>query len=185
MRNCIKAVVLAALFITIQGLASAEVADSSANGFTLRYAFNVKVPPGDAYRKFFQVGNWWDSAHTYSQDAHNLTIEEKAGGCWCEKLPNGGSVKHMDVVLVIPNAMVHLRGGLGPLQAMGVVGAMEVKFTSAEVGTRIEITYAIGGYASQGLAGIAAPVNTVLDQAFQRFKAYIETGNPSAQPATK
>ena len=41
---------------------------------------------------------WWDPSHTWSGSAKNLTFEPKAGGCFCEKLADGGSVQHGRVI---------------------------------------------------------------------------------------
>ena len=56
--------------------AAAEVVDSSSNGFTVTLAIAIQAPPADVYsRLIHNVGDWWSSAHTYSGDAHNLSIE--------------------------------------------------------------------------------------------------------------
>lgn len=80
------------------GLAAAEVADSSASGFTIKTTLSIQAAPDEVYRQLIHVGDWWDSVHTFSRDAHNLSIEERAGGCFCEKLPNGGGVRHLEVL---------------------------------------------------------------------------------------
>jgi hypothetical protein len=67
--------------------ATAEVGDSSAGGFTVKLTYSIQAAPDEVYRRLIHIGDWWDSEHTFSGDAHNLTIEEKAGGCFCEKLP--------------------------------------------------------------------------------------------------
>src|SRR5262249_46755348 len=105
-------------------LASAEVADSAAGGFTVKTSVEVRASAQDVYKSFIRVGDWWDASHTYSGDAHNLRIEEKAEGCFCETLPNQGVVRHMEVVYLDPGKMVRLTGGLGPLQAMAATGSM-------------------------------------------------------------
>jgi hypothetical protein len=103
----------------------AEVVDSSASGFTVKITQHVGAPVAKTYATALAVGTWWQSSHTYSGSAANLTIDPKAGGCWCETLPDGGSVQHMQVVLVIPNQIVRFTGGLGPLQTMAAAGAMQ------------------------------------------------------------
>lgn len=158
--------------------AMAEVADSAAGGFTIKDSAQFQAAPEQVYRAILNVGHWWDPAHTYSQDTHNLSIDERAGGCWCEKLPGGGSVRHMEVVLLMPGKMLRLRGGLGPLQAMGVTGSMEFRLSAAAGGTKLEFTYAVGGYAPGGLDKLAPPVNEVLTQQLARLSRYIETGSP-------
>lgn len=66
-----------------------------------------------------EVHAWWDAANSYSGDAANFYLEPRALGCFCEKLPGGGSIAHMQVVYVEPGAVLRMLGGLGPLQGMG------------------------------------------------------------------
>ena len=54
---------------------SADVADSSANGFTVKETVNIQASPQDVFARIFKVGDWWSSDHTFSHDAHNLSME--------------------------------------------------------------------------------------------------------------
>ena len=83
-------------------LSSAEVVDSAAGGFTVKITHQIKSAPDDVYHRLLNVGEWWNSAHTFSGDAHNLRIEDHLGGCFCEKLPNNGFVRHLEVVSAAP-----------------------------------------------------------------------------------
>ena len=76
----------AVLLLLIPGCAWGAVTDSSSAGFTIQSAYTVKASPSEVYGRFMRVGEWWNPAHTYSGDAHNLSIEEKPMGCFCEKL---------------------------------------------------------------------------------------------------
>jgi uncharacterized protein YndB with AHSA1/START domain len=176
-----RALVVALLISVASGGAAAEVADSATNGFTIKQTVVMKAPPEQVYRAVINVGNWWDPAHTYSGDTHNLSIEEKPMGCWCEKLTNGGAVRHMEVVMLTPGKLLRFSGGLGPLQALGVSGSMTFKFTPAEGGTKLDVTYVVGGYAAGGLNILAAPVDGILMQQLSRLKQYVETGKPATQ----
>lgn len=161
----------------------AEVVDSAANGFTVKTTLTIKAAPDAVYRQIIHVGDWWDSAHTFSGDARNLSIEEKPMGCWCEKLPNQGGVRHMEVVFLSPGKKLVMVGGLGPLQTMATTGAMTFQLSPVEGGTKLEVTYAVGGYLSSGLNNLAAPVDSVLGAQFVRLKNYVETGK--AVPGTQ
>ena len=180
-----SATILFVLVVLIQSTAIAEVADSAAGGFTIKTAVSLKAAPTDVYRKLLKVGDWWSSDHTYSGDSHNLTIEERPGGCWCEKMPGSGGVKHMEVVLLLPGQMLRLSGGLGPLQEMAIAGSMTFNLSADGSGTKLEFTYAVGGYSPQGLAGIAAPVDQVLMEQIARLKNYVDTGNPAPRSEKK
>lgn len=122
------------------------------------------------------MGEWWDASHTFSGDAHNLTIEEKPGGCFCEKLPNGGGVRHMEVVNVTPGKTLVLRGALGPLQSVAATGAMSFQLSAEGPGTRLALTYAVTGYLPAGMNTWAAPVDSVLTEQMNRLKGLIEKG---------
>ena len=154
--------------------ASAAVVDSAANGFTVKITVDLKAPPNDVYRAFVRVADWWESGHTFSGDARNMTIDDKPMGCFCEKLPNGGGVRHMEVVFAAPGQRLILTGALGPLQSLGVVGNMEIEFARAEGGSKLTLTYSVGGYIPAGLNTWAEPVNGMLSQQMARLKAAIE-----------
>ena len=160
---------------------AADVVDSSANGFTVKETIDIQAPPQAVYARIFRVSDWWSSAHSFSQDAHNLSIEEKVGGCFCEKLPGGGAAKHMEVVYISPSKAIVLHGTLGPLQSLGASGSMRIQLTPADGGTKVEVTYAVGGYVAAGLNAWAAPVDGVLKEQFTRLKNAIEKGDPAAK----
>ena len=100
--------------------AQAEVVEATASGFSVRQSVQIAAPPERVYAALVSVGSWWSAEHTYSGSAANLRLEPKAGGCWCETLPNAGEVEHMTVVQVVPDKRITLRGALGPLQSSGV-----------------------------------------------------------------
>jgi uncharacterized protein YndB with AHSA1/START domain len=158
---------------------AAEVVDSSSSGFTLKETVDIQAAPQEVYRRIFRVGEWWSSQHTFSGDAHNLSLEEKAAGCFCEKLPNGGGVKHMEVVYLVPGKVIRLDGALGPLESLAATGSMEIQLSAADKGTRLEVTYAVAGYLPAGMNTWAAPMDSVLREQFTRLKNYIEHGDPA------
>ena len=157
--------------------AHAEVTDSSALGFTIKRSTTVHASAETVFRNLVEnVGQWWDSAHTFSGDAKNLFREPKADGCFCEHLPKGGSVRHMTILFWEPGKRLRLAGGLGPLQRLAVVGTMSWELRKAAESTEVEIVYTVGGYAPGGLQAMANPVEQVLGVQLQRFKTYAETG---------
>lgn len=169
-----------ALAVLAPGCAAAEVVDSASNGFTVKLAIAIQAPPADVYtRLIHNVGDWWNSAHTFSGDAHNLGIEEKPMGCFCEKLPGGGSVRHMEVIYLAPGKALGLSGTLGPLQALAATGTMSFRISPAEGGSRLEVTYAVGGYSRAGLDAWAKPVDSVLLDQITRLRNYTEHGDPA------
>ncbi|HEY4943825.1 MAG TPA: hypothetical protein VII56_20520 [Rhizomicrobium sp.] len=172
-------VVVAVLLVCPAG---AAVTDSSASGFTLTESFQTSAPPAKVYGELIRPAHWWSAEHSYSHDAANFTLDARAGGCWCEKLPDGGSVQHMTVVMAMPGKMLRLRGALGPFQALGVDGALTFVLTpTADGGTAVKATYALGGYYKDGFANLAAAGDGVLAEQFARLKSDIETGSPEAK----
>jgi hypothetical protein len=78
-----------AFLCVFAGLSPAEVADASA-GFTSRISAKIQAAPDEVYRKLTNnVGEWWSLRYTYSRDSSNVTLDDRPGGCFCEKLPDG------------------------------------------------------------------------------------------------
>jgi hypothetical protein len=176
---------LALAILLCAAAARAEIADAKASGFTVKIDVSLHASPAEVYSRIVRVGEWWSSQHTYSGDARNLSIDDRAMGCFCEKLPNGGTVQHMQVVLARPGKMLRMYGGLGPLQGIAAAGPMTFDLKSQEGGTRLEFSYSVSGYAPKGIASWANPVNEVLSAQIARLKAYVETGSAAAQPGVE
>lgn len=182
----LRTLILAFVCVSLPAALSADVADQAPNGFTLRISTIIRAaPPEVVYAKLVHnVGDWWSSAHTVSNDAHNLSIDDRPMGCFCEKLPYGGGVRHAEVIMVMPNKLLVLSGALGPLQKFGATGTLTIVLEPMHKDTRVEMVYAVGGYLPDGLNTWAAPVNKVLTEQLGRLKSYVETGSPVALGAT-
>jgi uncharacterized protein YndB with AHSA1/START domain len=163
---------LAALFAFAAAPAHAEVVASATGGFTVRHVVAVAAPPAQAWRRFTEVGRWWNDDHTFSGSARNLSLAVRPGGCWCEKLDGGGFVRHMEVIYAAPGEMLRLSGGLGPLQDLPVSGVMTVKVEADGAGSKVTLTYAVGGNTASGLASLAPAVDGVLGQQMTRYAAF-------------
>jgi len=158
--------------------ASAEVLDSQPTGFEVGHVIEIAAPAAKVWAALGQVGAWWDSGHSFSGDAKNLTLELKPGGCWCEALPGGGDVRHMSVVFVDPGKTLVLEGALGPLQSTGAMGHMTWKVHDTGASTTLTVKYDVGGYIVGGIDKWATPVDTVITAQAERLKHYAETGKP-------
>ncbi len=170
-----KKITLLFIFTIILSLSSlGEITDSSANHFSITIKTTIHSPVTKAYKSFIQIGNWWDSSHTYSGNSHNLYIEEKANGCFGEKLENGGSVTHMTISYIQPENTIRMIGGLGPLQEWAIYGSMTISFNKKDSNTEIILTYNVSGYHPKGVQSWAVPVNAVLTMQMMRLKNYIE-----------
>jgi len=166
---------LAIVALLLPAASSGEVVESIPAGFTVKISVPIAAPPARTYRAVTEsIGSWWDRAHTFSGDAMNLSLTATPGGCFCEKLPGGGGVRHMTVVYADPGKLLRMSGGLGPLQDFAVEGTMTWRFLDAGGGTTLELTYRVGGYVTGGVSSLAAPVNTVLTQQVERLKQFVE-----------
>lgn len=163
----------------------ADVVDQAPNGFTIRATVLIfQASPEEVYSRFVHnIGDWWDPQHTYGNDAHNLSIDDRPMGCFCEKLPYNGGVRHAEVITAMPNKMLVMSGALGPLQKFGAVGTLTIVLIPMHKDTRVQLTYAVGGYLPDGLNTWAAPVDKVLTEQLNRLKRYVETGNPASAGA--
>ncbi|HLY05740.1 MAG TPA: SRPBCC domain-containing protein [Rhizomicrobium sp.] len=182
--NSIFAFLAAAVAVVSPIPVSAAVEDEAANGFTVSETADIAAAPARVYEALLAPAHWWNSAHTYSHDAANLTFDARAGGCWCEELPGGGSVQHMVVVNAIPGKLLRLRGALGPLQGMAVDGAMTVGLRAAGNHTQLTLTYAVGGYAKPGFEELSKAVDSVLGEQTARLARFIETGSAESAAQT-
>jgi hypothetical protein len=142
--------------------ASAEVRAVASSGFELEHRLETRLDPARLYRLLGDIGSWWSASHTYSGKAANLTLDLRPGGCWCEKLPDGGGVEHMRVVQAQPGKRLLLYGGLGPLINEASVGAMNWTITPSGTGTTLVMTYRVAGFYKADGAKWASMVDHVL-----------------------
>lgn len=171
------------LFLVASGspYATAEVVSAHAGGFSIRLELPIMAEPAAVYEVVTErVSEWWHPAHTFSGEAGNLYLEARAQGCFCERLPKGGSVRHLEVVFAAPGRLLRLEGGLGPLQSLAATGSLSMNLHAAEVGTRFELNYNVVGYLPDGLDAWARPVESVLAEQLTRLKNLIETGRAGA-----
>jgi uncharacterized protein YndB with AHSA1/START domain len=171
-----RAVLVLTLAVVTRG-ASASVVEVTASGFLVKNEVSIHAPPEKVYRALvYEVGHWWNSEHTYSGDSRNLSIDARAGGCFCERLASGGAAEHMTIVYLQPNKVLRMAGALGPLQAAGLAGSLTWKLVDADGATTLQLTYSVGGYMAGGFNKIAPAVDAVLNEQVQRLKAFAEGG---------
>jgi uncharacterized protein YndB with AHSA1/START domain len=161
--------------------AHAAIVSASVQGFSVREAVHIAASPDKVYAALIQPAQWWDSAHTFSGDAKNLTLDARAGGCWCETLPKGGSVQHMVVLMAAPGERLRMKGAIGPLQEIAGEGIMLITLTPAVDGTVVTLTYNLSGYSTNDLSLLAPVVDSVMGEQTAHLKAFIETGSPDAK----
>ena len=165
-----KSLIIVSLLFSPFATAIAEVIDKASNGFVMKSSVSVTQSPQQAYQQFLRIDEWWDPDHSWFGDAKNFTITAQAGGCFCEA-DGERQVEHMRVVYVEPNKELRMLGGLGPLQMMGVHGAMSWKFDAREEGgTTITHTYTVSGYVKDGLDQLAEVVDKVQTSQLMRLQ---------------
>jgi len=153
--------------------ALAEVVDIDDSGFVTRDMAIVSATPKAVWLALISPARWWNSAHTWSADAANLTLKPQAGGCFCEKIPENpdpsvitleGSVEHMRVIQAFPEKVLRMRGGLGPLQSEAATGVLTIVMSEVDEGTQIVWEYAVGGRMRYEIPMIAKAVDGVMTQ---------------------
>ena len=165
-----------AFAIALLGLsaqAGAEILSSSSNAFHVRHSINLVVKPEVALASFDDVARWWDADHTYSGNSANLSLILKAGGCFCETLPDGGGIEHLRVKYVEPGKRAVLTGSLGPLLYEATTGVMDVQVKSTAGGSQLTLDYKVVGFANGGAERTAGEVDQVLGTQLKRYRAYV------------
>jgi uncharacterized protein YndB with AHSA1/START domain len=152
--------------------AVAEVKDVRENGFTIDATVMAEASPGVVYRQMVKVAGWWNPKHTWSGSAKNLKLEPRAGGCFCEKLAEGGSVQHARVLFAQPGKLLRLEGAFGPMQEMAVTGVLSFSLEPDGPGTRIRMTYRVAGVLTMDSAKLAPLVDQVMGNQLERLRAF-------------
>lgn len=172
--------------------AHAEVHDSNAAGFAVRATAEVPASPDAVWETLLDPAEWWAGNHTFSGDAANLSLDPRAGGCFCELLPNTtnkqdvprGGVQHMQVVYIEKPKTLRLSGALGPLQSEPVVGTLTFVIKADASGTRINAEYAVGGYMRIPSERMAPLVDKVITEQVGRLAAKLGGSvSPARAPA--
>ncbi|GGD32170.1 hypothetical protein GCM10010989_02740 [Croceicoccus pelagius] len=158
------------------------------DGFVTRHTEVVAAEPMAVWAELIQPANWWNGAHSFSGDAENLTLEPRAGGCFCEMLPvsarraQPGSVRHMEVVFVDPGAAMRLSGALGPLQSEAVDGVLTITMKQVDGGTRILFEYVVGGTMRFPVDQIGPAVDRVIGEQLSRLADKIGRSDSGSAP---
>lgn len=151
--------------------AHAEVKSSAADSFMIEHRYTLSGTPQQAWQALVHPERWWPSEHTWSGAATNLSLAPEAGGCFCERWPDG-SVEHGRVVMSRPGQLLRIRGALGPMQEMAVTGILTISLAAKGAGTEATVTYRVSGDSSHALDKLAPVVNDVLNLQFGNFAAY-------------
>lgn len=178
-----KTIFLGAALVALACCADAQAAvvESNANGFAIEETVHIAVSPDKLYSALVHPELWWNPQHTLSGSAANLSLDAKAGGCLCESLPNGGSVRHLTVAAVMPGKAIVLRGAMGPFQEQGVDGALIFTLKTKDGGTDLVLDNNLGGFMKGGMGKWPEAADGMLTDLVAHLKYYAETGE--AMPA--
>ena len=155
----------------------AEVVHIADTGFIVRNSISVDTDIDTTWKAFVDdVDNWWPKDHSWWLDQGTFSIEPVAGGCFCEKASAGRSAEHMHIAFVDPGKSMRMTGGLGPLQGMGMFGALDFVFEDSESGTTVTMTYRVNGFNPDGFAELAPIVDAVQGLQIGGLKTFLDNG---------
>lgn len=169
--TAIKRAAALALGVLAAAPVAAEVTRTTDDSFVSRNEVVVTASPKDVWLALINPAGWWQSAHTWSGDAKNLSLMPQAGGCFCETIPEvdepgrftlQGSVEHMRVIQAYPESALRMVGNLGPLQSEPVTGVLTIAISKVPKGTRIVFEYNVGGPMRFEIPVISKSVDGVL-----------------------
>lgn len=158
--------------------ARAEVISASPAGFVLEQRIEVDTDVERSWQALVrEVNDWWPRDHTWWGAESTLSIEPNAGGCFCERAGQR-SAEHLRVVYVDAPNTLRLIGGLGPLQGMGLHGALEFRLQPQEAGgTSVLMRYTAGGYSAADLSEFAPVVDRVQGLQLEGLRAHLSKPN--------
>nr|WP_253340281.1 ATPase [Sphingobium sp. OAS761] len=158
--------------------AQATVEASGEQGFVTLQSVVIDADASTVYGLLASPGRWWSDSHTFSGDSANMTMDLRAGGCFCETLPGAGgpagSVEHARVVFVQSGKRLRLTGALGPLQTEAVTGALDLALEPVGKSVRVSMTYVVGGYFRSDARALAPLVDHVLGEQLAGLKRAAE-----------
>lgn len=185
---------VAAVLALVPAIADASVLQVGQNGFVIREVAQVPASPEETWAVLVKPSVWWNSEHTWSGDAANLSLDVRAGGCFCEIMPGDGgtrgpargSVEHMRVIFVDRARALRMTGALGPLQAEALTGTLTVQLKGDDKGgTQATLQYVIGGFSRTPFDKLAPAVDDMLGDQVKRLSAKLGGAFAAAFPAVE
>ncbi|MEQ1539198.1 MAG: hypothetical protein ABL928_09740 [Sphingorhabdus sp.] len=175
-----KILFLATGFALITTPAYADVKSQSEAGFVVGHTAEVLGKPEEVWKRLLVPKEWWNPSHSWSGKTDGFYIDAQAGGCFCELLQDKaadgsvkprGSVEHMRVLFTDPGKVLRMSGALGPLQSEAMQGTLTVAMEPLKggAGTKISLSYVVGGYMRYKVADIGPAVDAMLGDQFQRL----------------
>ena len=155
--------------------AYAEVKDATAAGFTVENSTLIAAEPTRVWQAMTaDIDQWWPKDHSWWGKAAKLSIDARAGGCFCE-IAGAQQAQHLQVVFVDPQKTLRMTGGLGPMQGMGLHGVAEWTLQAEGPSTRVTWRYRAGGYSPDDLSALAPVVDKVQAQQLGGLAQWLQT----------
>ena len=173
MVKSIQNLIVVALMFCCLPLA-AKVDSQSKQHFVIKQELVVKKPLSAVFQQFKQVDKWWEGDHSVSGDATNLYFDFDKGRCFCEQMPNGGFIEHLQVIHVVEQKKVVFSGGLGPLQDHPVNGKLIWLFEEQDGQVKVSVEYRVHGFVVGGMEKWPEAVDYVLGVQVKRLKTLLE-----------
>ena len=163
------------LATTLAVPAHAEVKDATPAGFTVENSVLIAASPARVWQAMTaDIDHWWPKDHSWWGKAARLSIDARAGGCFCE-IAGAQQAQHLQVVFVDPEKTLRMVGGLGPMQGMGLHGVAESTLQAEGASTRVSWRYRAGGYSPDDLGVLAPVVDKVQAQQLGGLAQWLQT----------
>ena len=141
--------------------AQPKVVAQSDYGFITENTVTIDANANQVWKTLIEdVDTWWPKDHSWWGKEGTFSITPAAGGCFCE-LSGERSAEHLRVVFVNPAKKLVMTGGLGPLQGMGLTGALTFELNEEKGSTIVTMTYRVHGYHPDGYTQLAPVVAQV------------------------
>jgi uncharacterized protein YndB with AHSA1/START domain len=147
---------------------AAEMKFAAPDGMLIVHQFQILAPAAKVWESLVHPERWWPEDHTWSGKRASLSLDAKAGGCYCERWDEG-SAQHGQVVMVVPGKMLKLDAALGPFLDMAISGVLSITLTEKEGVTTADVSYRVSGDPAHKLDGLATIVDQVLGIQFGGF----------------
>ena len=149
------------LCVSVDLLAAPKVLHVADYGFAVENTATINATKSAVWKALTEeVDNWWPKDHTWWGAQGTLSIDTHAGGCFCE-ISGVKSAEHMRISFVEPSKLLRMTGGLGPLQGMGLHGALDWQLSEKDGVTKVTLTYRVSGYSPEGYEKLAPIVAQV------------------------
>ena len=155
----------------------AKVVSANDIGFVVENEVSVSVSANQAFELFVsQVDQWWPKDHSWWGEEGTFRIDTQAGGCFCETA-GAKSAEHMHIVFVDPGNKITMTGALGPLQDMGMSGALTFSFIELDGVTKVIMRNSVHGIFNGEVSPLAEIVDAVQRMQINGFKQRVEALN--------